>query len=297
MKKTIISLLVVAALFTAAVSMAADVDRTLDADKNANVFINNLAGEVEVSGWKQNRVQLSGEIGEDVEELIFERDGKDIIIKVKMPNKRRGNVKVTSYLKIKVPMNSSLEISTVSADITVDGVQGELDLQSVSGNIHAEAFAADIDAESVSGDVSIKGNGKDADWNLTSVSGNVRAENISGEVLAEVVTGRINVSGGSFDRVSLETVNGKIEFTGNLRRDGRLDAESVNGAIDVEFTGDVSARFDIESFNGGIHNCFGPKSERTRRHGPGKELSFIEGKGEGRVDIETLNGGIWICKK
>jgi hypothetical protein len=76
-----------------------------------------------------------------------------------------------------------------------------------------------------------------------------------------------------------------------------MDVETVNGSVDILFDGDVSARFDIETFNGDIENCFGPKSERTSKYAPGRELKFTEGGGNGRVVIRTLNGDLTLCKE
>lgn len=296
MKKTAISIVAICVLFIAGVSMAEEIDRTLDVDKESRISISNLSGDVEVRGWNENRVHVTGELGDDVEELIFERDGKQVTIKVKIPERKRGKKDVTSDLYVSVPQGSSLNVSTVSADIDVDGVRGEQRLQTVSGDVSVEAFDAEINAEAVSGDVDVVGNNADAVWRFTTVSGDISVKDISGDVRAELVSGDIAVSGGSFDRVTLETVNGRIEFRGALAAGGKMDIESVNGSVDVNFTGDVSARFDIETFNGGIRNCFGPKAERTGRHGPGWGLDFTEGSGDGRVTIETLNGRVTICK-
>ncbi len=93
----------------------------------------------------------------------------------------------------------------------------------------------------------------------------------------------------------MNTVNGEIDFQGEMRLGGKLTAESVNGDVDIQFGGDVNARFDIETFNGEITNCFGPQAQRTSKYAPGYELSFTEGEGEGRVTISTLNGDIDIC--
>lgn len=296
MKKTVISMVAICALFIAGVSMAEDIDRTLDVDKDARISISNLAGDVEVQGWNQDRVHITGELGDDVEELIFERDGKQVTIKVKVPDRSWGKKDVTSDLSIRVPQGSSLNVSTVSADVDVKGVRGEQQLQTVSGDVTVEAFAAEISAEAVSGDVEVEGKGDAGVWRFTTVSGDIRVTNLSGEISAGVVSGDIELSDGSYERVSLETVNGDIEFRAGLKDGGKMDVESVNGSVDINFVGDVSARFDIETFNGGIRNCFGPKPERTSRHAPGWDLSFTEGSGDGRVDIETLNGRVTICK-
>lgn len=296
MKKTVISMVAACALFIAGVSMAEEIDRSLDADKEARITISNLSGDVEVRGWNENRVHITGELGDDVEELIFERDGKQVIIKVKIPERKWGKKDVASDLNIRVPQGSSLDISTVSADIDVEGVRGEQRLQTVSGDVAVEAFDAEISAEAVSGDVDVEGKGDAGTWRFTTVSGDIRVANLSGRLHAGVVSGDIELNRGIYERVELETVNGDIEFNAGLRDGARMDVESVNGSVDIKFVGDVSARFEIETFNGGIRNCFGPKAERTSRHAPGWDLTFTEGSGEGRVTIETLNGRVTICK-
>lgn len=288
---------VVLGVLLASTAAAEEISQTLDAAKDGKVSVSNLAGSVEVIGWNRSQVEVTGELGDDVEELIFERDGKHTTIKVRVPERSWGHKDVSSDLVIKVPRGSSLDISTVSADIDVDGVRGEQDLQAVSGDISCKAVAEEVDAETVSGDVDIEGDGSVGEWDLSSVSGDVTAIGVAGEVKAEVVSGDIDISQGSFERVKLETVNGDITFDGGLRKNGKMDVETVNGGVDVDFTGSISAEFEIETFNGRIRNCFGPKAERVHEHAPGWELSFAEGGGDGRVSIATLNGGISLCKE
>ena len=279
--------------------IAEDVDRTLDAAADGHVEVSNISGSITVSGWSKSQVEVTGTLGEKVEELIFERDGDEITIKVKLP-RNKGHSHGRGYdadLVIKVPKKSSIDVGTVSADIDVNEVTGDQSLGSVSGDIISESAGEDIEAESVSGNVDIVGNNADGETQASTVSGDVTLERIAGEVSAESVSGDIVIEEGSFDRVEIGTVTGDIEFSAGLRNDGRLDVETVNGSVDIEFTGDVSARFDIDTFNGDISNCFGPEAERTSKYAPGWELQFTTGGGGGRVDISTLNGDVRICNK
>ena len=284
----------VLSLMTTATFAAETVDRTLDAAPDGDVTISNVAGSVEVNGWSRNQVEVTGELGSGVEELIFERDGHEVIVKVKLPrhNRRSGSAE----LVINVPEASSLRINTVSADIDIDDVKGEQRLESVSGDITTAVFGKEIDAESVSGDIDVAGDNQAVNGKLNTVSGDIDVENLNGELRSETVNGEINVINGSFKRISGNTVNGEIVFHVGLQDEGRMDIETINGAVDVDFGGDVSARFDIETFNGSIQNCFGPESVRTSKYAPGRELNFTEGSGAGRVTINTLNGRIRICK-
>ena len=278
-------------------ALAESIDQTEDADDTGKVEIFNLSGEVEVFGWDRSEIRVTGTVGDDAEEFIFEVSGDVTTIRVKVPDRIHGHKDVSSDLVIRIPEGSSIEIDTVSADITVEGVQGEQELQSVSGDLVTEAFAADIDAETVSGDVEVEGSNEDLEAKLESVSGDVASDSMSGEIKAGSVSGDIDITDGDFDRARLESVNGDITFAAALRPDGKLDVETVNGTVDVMFVGDVSADFDIETFNGRIKNCFGPEAERTSKYAPGWELSFTEGSGDGRVTIATLNGGLRLCKE
>lgn len=276
---------------------AEEINQTKDAQADGRVDVSNLSGSVEVTGWDRNKVEITGEIGDDVDNFIFEVSGKHTTIKVKVPDRSWGKKDVTSELVIRVPHGSSLEVGTVSADIDVEDVRGEQELQSVSGDITAQAFDKDIQAESVSGDVDIEGGGKRAEWDLSSVSGDVSATGLSGDIDVEVVSGDIVVNGQNYSRVRLESVNGDIEIGARLDSGGRMDVETVNGSVDIEFEGEVSARFEVESFNGRIRNCFGPEPRRTSKYAPGWELEFSVGGGDGRVSVATLNGGIRICNE
>ena len=273
---------------------AEEVDRTLDAAADGSVYISNISGTVVVEGWRRNEVRVTGELGKNVEELIFERSGDKVTIKVKVPKK--GGRGIQSDLNISIPARSSLDVGTVSADIEVSDVLGDQKLEAVSGDIQTGTVEADVRAGTVSGDVEITGQGKDAETRGNTVSGDVVFYKVAGNVAGESVSGDVTIDNGSFDRASFNTVNGDIEFTAELRADGKLTAETVNGDVELDFEGEISGRFDIDTFNGDIDNCFGPKAKRTSKYAPGQELSFQEGNGDARITVSTMNGDISICR-
>jgi DUF4097 and DUF4098 domain-containing protein YvlB len=295
MKKLVSIILIGLTGLIAGTAFAVDVDRTIDAASDGHVEVSNISGAITIEGWNQSKVEVTGSIGRDVKELIIERDGDDVLIKVKLP---RGSSSASDAdLHIKVPEDSSINVGTVSADIDVTAVKGEQSLHTVSGNVTTESRGEDVSAESVSGDVDVSGDNSDSEVEANTVSGDVTLTRVSGEVVGESVSGSVEVEGGSFDRADLNTINGEITFNGELLKGGRLSIETVNGSVDVDFEGDVSAKINIETFNGGIRNCFGPKAERTSKYAPGWELDFTAGDGDGRVDISTMNGRVTICNK
>jgi DUF4097 and DUF4098 domain-containing protein YvlB len=270
------------------------VNRTIDAADDSYVEIYNTSGSIEVTGWSKDSIEVTGSLGDSVEELIVERDGNDVLIRVDVPNRHWGDI--DAALVIKIPQNSSIEVSGVSTDIEIENVLGEQSLGTVSGDIETSGVADDVEAGSVSGDVDIQGNGAEGDFEGETVSGDVTVKGLSGSVAVGSVSGDVEVIGGTYEEAYFETVNGEATFHAELTQDGDLSMESVNGTIDIEFTVPItSARFDIETFNGSIRNCFGPKPERTSKYSPGLELNFTIGDGDARIDIETLNGSVNVC--
>lgn len=296
MNKFICKFLTVSAgVLLALPASARDVNESIDAAANGHVEIVNISGSVEVFGWSRNSVEVTGELGDKVEELVLERDGDRVLVKVKVPRNTRG--KIASDLTIRVPSGSSIEVSTVSADINSEDVTGAQELHSVSGDIDTEVAGNDVSAASVSGDVEVTGAGKDAETEAETVSGDITLFRVAGEVGAVAVSGDITIEEGSFERATINTVNGEIIFQAGLRDGGKMTVETVNGDVDVLFSNKVSATFNIETFNGEIDNCFGPKAARTSKYTPGWELNFSVGDGDGRVDMSTLNGDVDVCAK
>lgn len=275
-------------------AMAEEVNRKLEAAPDGHVHISNISGSISVKGWSRDAVEVTGELGRNVEELVFERSGDKITIRVKVP--RKSSRGIESDLYIQVPEQSSLDVGTVSADIEVDEVFGDQNLSTVSGDIEADAVAADITAVAVSGDVEVNGDRKEAETRANSVSGDVTLFRVAGDIAAESVSGDIIIDEGAFDRVNMNTVNGEILFQSELRDGGKLKAETVNGSVDIEFVGKIEGRFEVDTFNGDIDNCFGPKAKRTSKYTPGWELEFTEGDGDARITITTLNGDVTICR-
>ncbi|HSG59269.1 MAG TPA: hypothetical protein VLA06_07050, partial [Woeseiaceae bacterium] len=102
-------LAIVLGLLLASAAAAESVDETIDAASDGRVDISNTAGTIEVYGWSNDRVEVTGELGENVEELILERDGDQVIIKVKVPRKSSKNI--SSDIVVRLPEASSIDVS------------------------------------------------------------------------------------------------------------------------------------------------------------------------------------------
>ena len=177
---------------------AEDVNERVDADANGMVEIYNTAGSVTVEGWSQRAVEVTGTLGNEVDEFIFERDGDEVLVKLKPKHGRSGHRGYESNITVRVPEGSSLEIATVSADIDVSKVNGDQELQSVSGEIETESAARQLEVETVSGDIDVQGNGEASESELVSVSGSISATGMAGIADLESVNGRVSLGSGMF---------------------------------------------------------------------------------------------------
>lgn len=287
---------VAAALLLAQSARAEEIDKSAQADPRGEVVISNVSGEVEVTGWDRNEVHVNADLSDGVERLDFKTSGARTTIEVVLP--KGHSYQGSTDLVVHVPRNSALAITTVSADQTVKDVRGVQRLQAVSGMIQTELWNEDLELKSVSGDVNVRGHNGKGVLRANTVSGGLRLEDVGPEMELGSVTGDMQVRVAELSRARIKTTNGNLELrAAKLTDDVRIDAEAINGDLRFRFRGQLDAEFDIETFNGEIDNCFGPKPSRSREYGPGNELRFKEGNGDGRIRIKALNGTVEVCNR
>ncbi len=271
------------------------IERTLSVRADGEVRIRNIAGSVQVRGWDRLEVELTARLTGDDQSLEVEESGSGISISVNQPERGARGSAAAAMLELRVPAGNRLQISSVSADIDVAGVNAEQRLQSVSGDITVEDFGAQLKVGSVSGDLQLRGRGVDGRTDVSSVSGDVRLANAAGSLHASIVSGDFSVDGGQFSQLRLNAVSGDISGTITLLPDARLEGNAVSGSLQVQLQADVEARFDLQSFSGSIDDCDGHQAARESRFGPGQRLTFSRGKGGAQVRAQTMSGRISIC--
>jgi DUF4097 and DUF4098 domain-containing protein YvlB len=297
---TIRSTLLTAAL-VAALSHSAIAEQNLSkratVDPNVNVDVSNIQGSVTVTAWDRNEVELTAHLESDRDRLGFEASTRQVRVDVERPDRRRYREEDDATLTLKVPKGARLNIETVSADITIDGVRGEQRLESVSGTVETRAYDEPLSLHAVSGEISVTGSGGKAALKTENVSGTTIVSGIRGVYEGATVSGRIDASIAAVDRLQIETVSGDADSKAELAPSARGDMESVSGSLSLLTKPPVNADFEIESFSGELDTCFGAKPRDKSKYGPGSELHFVQGKGGPRVVIESLSGDIKICDR
>lgn len=269
------------------------IERTIDAEPEGRVYIENMAGDIVVTGWDRTEVELIAEPGRHVEDVRVEaRNGR---VEIEVINDRSGKRVDGTDLNVRVPAGSRVAVEAVSADIEIMGVRGELRIATVSGDVVAEVFGGRSDLSTTSGDVVVSGHLEPGELTLRSTSGDVEVRDVSGELDASTVSGDLSIRDGSLDDVKLNVTSGDIELRSAATAQARIRMDAVSGTIDLKVPADFAGYVNATTFNGNIRNCFGPEPERTSRYGPGRKLRFEQGAGDGRLEMSTMSGGIRLC--
>jgi len=268
------------------------VDETRSLDPGGTLEIGNLSGSVTVIGGA-GQVEITGTLGDDVEELEIVGGGDHLEIRVKTPRNTTRHIDLESHLTVHAPADARLEVQTVSASITVQAMNERLELQSVSGEIRAESRPRVLSAQTVSGTIHTVGALERAE--VQSVSSRIELGEITGRLEASTVSGGLSITGGSLEEAELSTVSGDVEISTDLPAGAELSINSHSGGVMLDLGAGVSASFDVTTFSGDIDNALtSDAAERTSKYAPGKSLEFSVGGGSARVDINTFSGNVRI---
>lgn len=292
MKTRISSGLLLLALLPAGALASTDIDKSLKASRDGRVEIANVAGEVNVTGSDDDSVHVTGKLGNNTKELVFERDGDTVTIRVEIERDAR-NVGSTR-LDIRVPEGSAVDIDTVSADVGLRDVHGAVHINTVSGDIELATATTNLDVTTMSGDLELRGEGQEGDIRMTSVSGNVTVTGLGGAVETSSVSGDVELSLGKVSQLHAKSTSGDVTASATLLPKARVDMESVSGDARLTLSGSTDGDYALNSFSGDVEACFGPKPE-TRRFSPGTRLNFTQGKGGPSIRASTMSGSVEIC--
>jgi len=262
------------------------IDQNWPVDADVRISVENIVGEIEIKGWDRNEVQLTGELGDSVDELEIDESSSHLQIAV--INRDQRNIDET-VLILRVPEGANIEAIAVSADIEISGLDNDkLTAASVSGDVEVQAKSQWVSLESVSGDVSFSG--ETPRIAAESVSGDVELSGLSGDVEATTVSGDMELQAGEMDSGKFETVSGDIQISAELSANGRISAESMSGDVVITLPASQSGLFKAQSFSGRITTDFGSVSHA--KHGPGSHLKHAAGKDGAEIRLESFSGNI-----
>ncbi len=242
-----------AALLLFASTAVADATRTEEfrypLNEGGRVSLENVNGDVRITGGDGDEVVIvatkraSREENLDRLEIRIDASADMIRIDTRHPQSRWGwnndNGGSVSY-ELSVPASASLDgIETVNGEVHITGVEGEVRASTVNGDLELDQLASDA--------------------RLETVNGGIRA------AFRQL---------GDDQRITADTVNGRIEIRLPENAGARLTAETLNGSLDA---GD-----------------FGVETNRGRF--VGSDIDAQIGTGTARIKLDTVNGSIRVKK-
>lgn len=218
-------------------------ERTFALDANGSVELSTFSGEVVVSTWGRDEVDVQVRIvGEpdavDKTKIEFRETRRSISIETNFddledPGMLRDRDDISppdTYFTLRIPRTAELELNAFSADIDVSDLAGDLSI---------EAFSSDIEVDGLDGELSVD-----------IFSGDVEATGLRGEAEVNGFSSSINLSFDALtDDVDVETFSGGATL--RLPRDAGFDLDT-----DLGMSGDLETSFDL---SGGEANGGGPR--------------------------------------
>ncbi|MGO4882059.1 MAG: DUF4097 family beta strand repeat-containing protein [Bryobacteraceae bacterium] len=261
--------------------------------------VENANGSIEISGWDQNTIDISGtkyartaEL-RDLLKIEIDHTADSVHIRTVRPSERRGNMGA-KYI-IKVPRRTQLErIASSNGAIHALDVEGAARLKTSNGGVRAENLRGSLDVETSNGNIEVQN--LDGGASLHTTNGRVRAEEVRGSLEADTSNGGINVQlvkPAAGRPVKLETSNGAIELTMQAVDQNDIRATTSNGGITLHLPSGLGANLTAHASNSSIETEFEVATQGTldKHHLAGKI-----GAGGPEIDLNTSNGSIRLMK-
>jgi len=290
MKHPILPRLFASALMFSLPAMARQsIDETRPASTDVRIHVENVTGDIMVTGWDRQQMHITGSLGDKAEKLAIDGDKNRWNVEVKYPRKYQD--RPPTKLILHVPHGARLDLESVSADIDVQKISGKsLRSKSVSGDIKVSSSSHQISLQSVSGDVHAEG--KTVDSEFESVSGDITVSGARDEVSLSTVSGDVLLEAGELSHGKFDTVSGNLILKLGIGPEAGIKIESMSGDVRLSLPKKVSARIRAETFSGDIRAPHG--DIHKSRHGPGASWKYTAGNGDGEVTIHTFSGDITL---
>jgi DUF4097 and DUF4098 domain-containing protein YvlB len=278
-----------------------DFHYSYDISPDARIDVESLNGAIEISGWDDNKVDISGTKYGSTEQLRdslkieIHNTPNSLDVRTVRPSSRIGSLGVR-YV-IRVPRKALLDrITTSNARIQVRDVANAAHLKSSNGSIRAENIAGDVEAHTSNSSIdldSVRGNAQ-----LRSSNGRIHADNIGGECNAETSNSsiKIRLETAPTTPIRLVTSNGSIDLTLEKAPKNDIRAETRNSSITLHLPNSTSARLTADTSNSSISSDFEMRTELHDDHRK-NHLDGSIGSGSGpRIELSSSNGHIRIVK-
>jgi DUF4097 and DUF4098 domain-containing protein YvlB len=227
-------------------------EQTYPLAANGKVSVSNVNGSITAEGWDRNEVKLVAIKTADTKEHLSD-------VEVKIDSRADSFSVETDYGSWKTGGNRWKDHGKLTVDYQLMIPRGAVldEIETVNGSVTITNFN-----------------------NLTkasAVNGTVRASNLRGNA-------------------NLSTVNGEVvvDFS-SLEQGSKISLGTVNGKVNLTLPSDANATLKVDSLNGNISNDFGLPVRKGKY--VGRDLYGRLGTGDVRIKMDSVNGDVKILKQ
>ena len=220
--------------------------KTVPLNATGRVSLENINGNVEITGWERDEVQIDAVKSArdqqrlDEAKIEVEGSGDSVKIRTRYPEGQTNDNPASIHYTLHVPAQAQLD--------KINLVNGNLDISQVLGEVNASLVNGKLTAHDLSGRAK-----------FSTVNGSSHVEyrtlaNVS-EVKISAVNGSINLvlPASPNAEVSASTVNGSIKTDFPMQVEGKFMGQRLSGTL-----GSGGTRIDLSNVNGSTH--IGPGS-------------------------------------
>lgn len=277
-----------------------EIDRRRPATARGEVDIESDFGSITVRGWERNEVQVQGTVAAGAESFDLDGDKEGVSISVDVPDAwmqaSAEDPAFRSTLVVMVPAGSRLDIESVNAFVTVEGVTGRVEVRTVNGAVRVAGAPAAVDVETMTGAIEVRALA--APMEIESISGTVVVEGATGEVRIKTVSGKVSVGGKGVSALEISTTTGPVDFAGSLAMRGEIDIETFSSPVALHLPATTRAVFDLQTFGAKIDSQFCAGTPVIRKpFEPFRELRCSTGPDDFEIRVRTHDADITVEAK
>ena len=256
--------------------------------------------------WRASEADAKAALPE-VEIQVTERAGA---VDVRTIFPRPGVLDAEVEYTIALPAGTSVSIRAGSGDVKVTNIKGELRAEGVGGTITASSVGQVRTLRTVSGAIQLE-NAESTDLTASTLGGLVTIRRLTARTAdLRSVNGDVSVVDSNLDRVTMQSLSGRVEFAGRLARAGRYTLQSQSGEIRMTPSGTDDFEVEATAVNGIVRSDF-PLTVDERRAGPGlggragrgrggrgaRVMRGLSGEGGALVTLRSFSGDITLARR
>ena len=279
MKRFLVVLCAAALSLTAESRYHEDFHYSFAQSAGGRLSVDNFNGSVEISGWDQNTVDVSGTKYADSEARLRDvrvdvsNGGDWVKVRTLRPELEHHGNMGAKYV-IRVPRQTELEnVHSSNGSLRVDNIDGNVTLRTSNGSVHLAGIHGNVDASSSNGSVDV-----------TKVDGQMRFHTSNGSVRAGNVRGGVNAT----------TSNGSVDLELETPQSSDVTASTSNGAITVRLPAATNASVNAQT--SGHDRIYSDFDVTVRGQLAKSRLQGTIGSGGPRIELSTSNGNIRLLK-